>query len=278
MEVDVAHVAPSITTEEVKDPPEYGLLTLEELAVLPAPEVKWYAPNWIPVGAKTVLCAYPKTGKTILMFHLLRSILEGGKFCGEQCQKANVVYLSEETQFEFRDQLEDVPGLLGHPNFSVLLAERRDPMIQTWSDTLKWVSNEMDKRDANILVVDTFLSYAKLPEEGENDAATIQLALNEMNFLFRKPERSVVVLHHTAKPQKEHSKFAPPQNPLAIEMVRGSSGFAGGAGHIIVMHGQPERNNRDFAFYGRHLHGATASLVLDKRDHKYLLTDFHRSL
>lgn len=255
--------------------PEYGLLTLEELDALPQPELEWYAPYWIPVGVKTVLCAYPKTGKTILLFHALKAVLNGEKFCGEKCNPANIVYLTEQTQFEFKKQLAEVPGLSGHPNFSVLLAERQDPALTNWKDTLHWADVEMKKRKANILVVDTFLSYAKLPDDGENDSATIQNALNEMNFLFKEPQRSVVLLHHTCKPRDDR-KSDREFNPLAIEAVRGSGGFVGGAGHIAVMHGRDKSTIRRFAFYGRHLHGATMEMVLNKHDGQYLMTSFSR--
>jgi len=254
--------------------PEYGLLTLEELDNLPEPELEWYAPYWVPVGTKTVLCAYPKTGKTILLFHILKSILNGEEFCGGKCTPAKVVYLSEQTQFEFKKQIEEVPGLTGHPNFSVLLAERQDPMISSWAQTLHWADDEMKKRDAKILVVDTFLSYAKLPEDGENDSATIQKALNEMNFLFKDPYRSVVVLHHTCKPSKD--KRGETLDPLAIEAVRGSGGFVGGAGHIALMHGKPKSTVRNFTFYGRHLHGASMEMVLDKNKSLYHMTSYSR--
>lgn len=258
----------------VPDPssPEYGLLNLKELQELPDPTIAWYAPFWIPVGVKTVLCAYPKVGKTVLLFHILKAILNGEKFCDEPCNKAKIVYLSEETQFEFKKQINEIPGLAGNPDFSVLLAERQPPSLGRWEETLKWVDKEMTARDANILVVDTFLSYAKLPDEGENDSATIQNALNAMNFLFKNPYRSVVVLHHTCKPNTD--KWAP--DPLAIEAVRGSGGFVGGAGHIVVMSGQPKKTVRDFAFYGRHLHGARMQMFLDKIHGQYRMTDFTR--
>ena len=245
------------------------LLTLEELAARPDQEVEWYAPYWIPVGAKTILCAPPKCGKTILMFHMLKSVLDGVKFCGQQCVKQKVMYLTEQTEYEFKRQIKEIPGLLGNPNMYVLLAENFPEELHTWKMTLQWIDKMMKAVGANILVVDTFLSYAKLPDEGENDSATIQNALNDMNFLFKTPERAVVLCHHSKKKPDEdrYNKY----DPLALESIRGSSAFSGGAGHIVLMHAPSRKSTeRRFNFVGRYTNGQEMSMNLI--NHEYLLT------
>src|ERR1700677_2390748 len=58
------------------------LITLQQLKARPDLEVEWYMPDWIPVGAKTILNGEPKCGKTILLMHVLKHVVEGSPFCG----------------------------------------------------------------------------------------------------------------------------------------------------------------------------------------------------
>src|SRR6202040_2876501 len=76
------------------------LINLEQLEKRPDLEIEWYCPDWIPVGAKTILSAEPKTGKTILLFHILRSVTTGEDFLGKHCPPTRVLYLTEQTEQE----------------------------------------------------------------------------------------------------------------------------------------------------------------------------------
>src|SRR5919108_1933285 len=92
------------------------LINLEQLERRPNLEVEWYCPDWIPVGAKTILSAEPKTGKTILLFHILKAVTEGGEFLGKPCPPTRVLYLTEQTEQEFKKQICEVKGLIGNKN------------------------------------------------------------------------------------------------------------------------------------------------------------------
>src|ERR1700677_2466688 len=80
-----------------EDPMSWSpLISLAQLAERPDLEIEWYAPDFIPVGAKVILSAEPKTGKTILLFHILKAVCRGEKFLGKQCFQQRVVYLTEQ--------------------------------------------------------------------------------------------------------------------------------------------------------------------------------------
>jgi len=175
------------------------LINLEQLAKRPDLEIEWYCPDWIPVGAKTILSAEPKTGKTILLFHMLKAVTEGGKFLGKECPPTRVLYLTEQTEQEFKRQICEVKGLIGNKNFYVLLAEETPQEIKTWEDTITFAERMLEVTKAKILVVDTFGGLAKLPPNGENDAATIQNQINKLNSLFKNRYLSVVLTHHNRK-------------------------------------------------------------------------------
>ncbi len=236
------------------------LITLEQLAARPDLEVEWYCPSWIPVGAKTIISAEPKCGKTILLFHILKAVVTGGAFLGEVCTPTKVLYLTEQTEHEFKRQVREVPDLLGNPNFFVLLAEDTPPEIKTWDQMLVFIERMLAITKAKIVVLDTFIGLAKLPPEGENDSATIQNNINKLNALFKNRYLSVVFTHHNKKkdndPRRQHDR-------PTLQWARGSSAFVGGAGHIVVMDTpQDGGRTRDFYFFGRYEHGTEKHLNL----------------
>jgi len=253
------------------------LITLEQLDKRPNLEIEWYCPDWIPVGSKTILSAEPKSGKTILLFHILNAITRGQSFLGKPCPPERVLYLTEQTEHEFKRQVSEVPGLTGNPNFYVLLAEETPQEIRTWEDTIAFCELMLAKTKAHILVIDTFVGLAKLPPNGENDAATIQNNINKLNRLFKNRYLSVVLVHHNRKKSDDPKR----EMNLSINSARGSSAFVGGGGHLIFMNApDPKGRQRDFLFFGRYNHGLEMSLRMNQKGDyeliRFAANDFRR--
>jgi RecA-family ATPase len=243
-----------------EDPQSWSpLINLEQLEKRPDLEIEWYCPDWIPVGAKTILSAEPKTGKTILLFHILKAVTEGGEFLGKPCPPTRVLYLTEQTEQEYKRQICEVPGLIGNPNFYVLLAEEQPQELKTWEDMIDFAERYLAITKAKILVVDTFGGLAKLPPNGENDAAVIQNNINKLNRLFKNRYLSVVLTHHNRK--KSEDPRAGGSN-LSINSARGSSAFVGGGGHLVFMSAPDKSCQRNFTFFGRYNHGMEKTLYL----------------
>lgn len=240
-------------------------INLEQLAERPNLELDWYCPDWIPVGSKTILSAEPKTGKTILLFHMLKAVTEGGKFLGKECPPTRVLYLTEQTEQEFKRQICEVKGLIGNKNFYVLLAEETPEYMKTWEDTIEFAERMLAITKSKILVVDTFGGLAKLPPNGENDSATVQNNINKLNHLFKNRYLSVVLTHHN---RKKAEGFKEAGNNLSMNSARGSSAFVGGGGHLIFMNAPDKTNKRQFSFYGRYLHGQEKTLYLAPEGYK----------
>lgn len=250
------------------------LITLSDLRDFPDLEEEWYVPDWIPVGGKTILSAEPKTGKTILLFHMLNAVTNGLPFLGKECPPTRVLYLTEQTEHEFKRQCKEVPGLLDNDNFYVLLAEATPENIKTWDDLLNWCAIYLNKIKAKILVIDTFGGLAKLPPNGENDAATIQNHINKLSFLFKQRYLSVVMTHHNRKPGvKQKGDYGAAE--MGINSARGSSAFVGGGGHLLFMDAPDGVKNpyRRVNIFGRYSNGDERSLYLI--DGKYRTTQFN---
>jgi RecA-family ATPase len=233
---------------------------LDQLAKRPDLEVQWYVPDFIPAGSKTIISAEPKCGKTLLLFHMLKAVVTGGKFLGRTCPPQRVLYFSEITEQELKHQLKEVPGLLGNKNFYVLLPEEAPVNMRTWQDTIEFAERMLVATKAKILVFDTFGSWAKLPPNGENDSSTIQNTVNQLNHLLKNRYLSIVLTHHNRKPSEGAAK----QN-ISLNAARGSSAFVGAAGHLILM-SAPERGStrRDIGIYGRYVNGVEKTIVLEK--------------
>ena len=241
------------------------LINLEQLAARPNLEIEWFCPDWIPVGAKTILSAEPKTGKTILLFHILKAVTEGGLFLGKECPPTRVLYLTEQTEQEFKKQICEVKGLIRNKNFYVLLAEETPQEIKTWEDTIEFAGKMLALTKSKILVVDTFGGLAKLPPHGENDAATIQNQINKLNPLFKNRYLGIVLTHHNRKKSEDPRSNG---TNLGINSARGSSAFVGGGGHLIFMDAPDKSTKRQFSFYGRYLHGQDKTLYLTPDGYK----------
>lgn len=251
-----------------EDPERWSpLLNLAQLQARPDQLEDWYCPGFIPVGAKTILSAEPKTGKTILLFHILKAIIEGGKFLGNPCPPQRVLYLSELSEFELKRQLKEVPGLLGNKNFYVLLPEEAPQNLKTWEDTIEFADKMLAITKSKILVIDTFGSLAKLPPGGENDSATISNTINKLNPLFKQRYLSVVLTHHNRKKSEDPRSSG---SNLSINSARGSSAFVGSAGHLILMDAPDKSNKRQFSFYGRYVNGVERTLCLENGIYKEL--------
>jgi archaellum biogenesis ATPase FlaH len=250
----------------VENPESWSpLINLEQLAARPNLEVEFYVPDFIPVGAKTIISGEPKCGKSIALLHMLKAAVEGGKFLGKSCPPTRVLMLSECTEMEFKRQVAEVPGLLGNKNFYVLLPEEAPQTMRTWEDTIEFADKMLALTKSKILVIDTFGSLAKLPPGGENDSSTVQNTINRLNFLFKNRYLSVVLTHHNRK--KSEDRINPGSN-LAVSSARGSSAFVGGAGHLIFMNAIDKSTKRQFTFYGRYLNGVERSLYLDHGEYK----------
>lgn len=230
------------------------IISIEPLCIAPATCIKVAACDEL-----FLIHDYIPTHNTILLFHILNAVVNGRSFLGEKCTPAKVMYFTEQTEHEFKRQVREVPGLLGNPNFYVLLAEEVPANLRSWRLLLQFAEEKMKVIGAHIIVFDTFIGMARLPADGENDSATIQNCIDEANFLFKNRYLSIVFVHHARK------SFEDSKGPRAVTMqsIRGSSAFVGGVGHVICMTAPDYTNTiRQCNFFGRYLHGTEMKLIL----------------
>ena len=76
---------------------KWGPKSMQELLSEPESEsVSWVVESYVPQGALTVLCAYPKTGKSTFVYSMGISIAQGKPFLGKATMQGAVLILAVE--------------------------------------------------------------------------------------------------------------------------------------------------------------------------------------
>lgn len=158
----------------------------------PAQNWLWY--GCIRRGAATMISAHPKTGKTTLISHLLRSFQDGGEFLGLTTQPARVLVLTEEDGPTIAERA-DIIGIGDHVAWYVRPFTSRPTMVQWREWVARTVQDCIDHR-ADLLIVDTLMR--NMPLRDENNATEIDDALLPL-WRLMESGIAIVVIHHLRK-------------------------------------------------------------------------------
>jgi hypothetical protein len=186
-------VAPSETNPEAS-----VFLTPEELASGDgAGEVDWLWEGFLAPGHITLLAGKPRaSGKSTLTFGLIRALLSGEAFLGFTTRQVKgVVLLSEETPLTLLDKI-DLFGLTQCRQ--LLIAPRHSTARLTWEQAIAAAVAQAKKAGAEVLVVDSFPHFAKLPKDGAKDASLINEAFRPLQAAAAEG-LAVLLIHHERK-------------------------------------------------------------------------------
>jgi len=197
---------------------EIRFTTATELAERVPPKVDWLVRGLLACGAITELDGKVKKGKTTLVFDMIRAILDGRRFLGEQTRRTNVVLLTEQPLTSISASLRR-SGLMGRDELRVLLAS--DVLGVEWLPIAKAAIAECEQHDSLMLVVDTLPRFAGLRGDAENNAGD---ALGAMEPLELAAKNGIAVLF-TRHERKGGGEIG--------DAGRGSSAF-GGAVDILL--------------------------------------------
>lgn len=159
---------------------------------------EWLWQGVIPARHLTLLAGREKQrgGKSTLLFALIAHMLAGKPFINRETKPQRILYLSEETRETVRDKLitfgiEDSDSLLlltreafrGGTRGALL---RHQPEIE-----------QIVKRHAiDLIIVDTFQSFATIRGDGENSVGEIQAAIAPIVRLSSQGIGAIIVHHH----------------------------------------------------------------------------------
>jgi AAA domain len=226
--------------------------------------VEAYVPKFVYAGGVNWFCAAAKAGKSTLTWAMLRKMLRGEPFLGQPTRGQQILYVSEQGEISFRRQLEErcpkgwFMDIVNHPNFYMLLPENhvyREPgngkvvAAGSWEKRLNSIwTPAVESIKPDILVLDTFSSYAALPQNGENDASLISSRAFDLKSLCSiNPTMAILILHHTTKTKRANGPY------LTLTDIRGSGGIAASGDHIVLMNrlGNPKLRKRFMTLEGR---------------------------
>ena len=129
---------------------------------------------WVAAGMLTELDGKPKSaGKTTLLLHLVRAVLDGRPFLGEPTTASPVVYLTEQSRWSLGPTLATLG--LDRDDFHVLAYP--DVMGRPWPETAEDAIDHCYRVGARLLIVDTLGQFAGVRGDAENDAGSAHEAM-----------------------------------------------------------------------------------------------------
>jgi hypothetical protein len=201
--------------------------TAAEISREGIPPTEWLAPGLLPAGAVVLLSGAAKgAGKTTFLVHAVRALLDGGRFLNEPCQRAPVVYLTEQAEAQFFPEYLARAGVDGSEDLHLLTAW--EAAGTSWFDLVPAVASHAVEVGARVVVVDTFMRWAGLDGESENAAATIQKHLAPLSNAAAEHGLCIVVVHHDRKAGGD-----------VYSAARGSSAFQGAVDLIVNLQRPP---------------------------------------
>ena len=196
----------------------------------------WLVKPWVVRGGITMISGKAKlAGKTTWTLHLVKAILEGGKFLGEPACQGPVFYLTEERASSFVAALRRT-GLAGRRDLII----RQHRAGDTWPDVIRETISEARRVSAVLIVVDTLPVFAGLAGDNENAAGYAREALDPLSGL---DDIAVVVEFHDRKSGGDPG-----------DATRGSSAFAGAVDIIVDLRrlgGDGQERRREIVAVGR---------------------------
>lgn len=204
-------------------------LSAKELAETTSEKPEWILEPYVTKGGITTIIGKIKAaGKTTLVTHACRSVVDGRSFLGYPTKKTGVMYLTEQTNESFRESLRRA-NLLDREDFVVSPWHSTKGM--KWTDVVERAVEEAKKRSLGLLVVDTLSRFANLEGDSENNAGDALKAMKPLKYAAGEG-LGVVIIGHERKSGGD-----------VADAGRGSTAF-GGEADIIVSIKRPEGNGR----------------------------------
>lgn len=195
-----------------------------ELLGMPMADPNYVLRPFVPEGV-TLFCGRPKLGKTTALRQLAYAVNTGGTFMGEQCNKAEVWFLSlEEGERLFRKKLSAMA--LPADGWRGVRIEFEWPQGHAGAKALRERLRERASTDPLLIVIDSLQRF-RAPQNGRGHAFTEDYeAMQGLAELCKEfPGLAVVVLHHVVK--------AIPDDPVAA--ISGTNGLVAAADGYCIM-------------------------------------------
>ena len=183
-------------------------------------------------GSLLVLAASPKIGKTTFLFHALQAITTGEKFCDLKTRLATILYASEQPDPSLFTQVERVSGFRENSRIYFLPLDFNcttrveinhttgkeievNHFPASWEEQISVWKEELERTNANILVIDTFTAFGLFKTGEAFDSGPVTTRLQQLKSLQTTfPGLAIVVCHHLRK-EDEQTNHEPTFHDIA---------------------------------------------------------------
>jgi hypothetical protein len=179
-------------------------LTVKQLFEAKPDLVAWICKPWLATEAITELDGKAKSaGKTTWALAMCKAILNGDHFLGEKTIKSGIVYLTEESRSTFSvaltragiDESADLHLLFWRETNSLVSSETAGTI---WRQIVTGAITHAKRKNARVLVIDTFAQFARLMGERENSAGDVLEAMEPLQ-IARDSDLAVLLIRHERK-------------------------------------------------------------------------------
>ena len=265
----------SYLEDEILTEKQRPAISALELFKRPALPVTSYVDGYVYAGSLNLVAGEPKAGKSTLVWYICNAIARGEQFLGTETRKANVLYVTEQNEVSFRQETAGISGFTTNPNIYILLPEACP--VGPWDSRISFWGDRLTATNSNVLVIDTFGSFASLPPGGENDSACVSERLMLLKQLYKsRTSLAIILVHHIRKPAVD------PKNPDRVKAyadlrdARGSTAIVGTVDHCVMLSKEEQFDKvRNIHTEGRFGPETFASIVLT--DNGYANSNLSRS-
>ena len=200
-----------------------------------APTLAWAIPYITFYGGLGVVTAYPKAGKTQMLFLAIAAKEKGLGFLGQPVLFDTCIYMSEQGTATLKDQL--ARAGLGREVESVKWLRKMSVLHLEWPHRVAVVERLIKRRYSGqrvLVIVDTLAEWIATGPGEENDAGAMRQGMEPLQHLAQETGSAVVAVLH-AKHQPGGGDGGGGDDVLLspVQMVRGSTQIAGSADLIF---------------------------------------------
>ena len=204
--------------------------TVKDLFASGVQETKWLVSCFIPEQALVSFQGRAKSGKSTLVFAMLKALVSGGEFLGEVIPQTKVVYLSEQPREIFKGQLAEAGIDRETENLAALTVEDNHGL--NWDKTFQFAQAKLIEMGAKLLIIDSWGRFAQFGlGEDEMAPAPTQRRVTSLRSLMANTGATVFIVQHVSK---DHSRGL-------IDSGMGSSALAQQVDLALSLSGEPPR-------------------------------------
>ncbi|MGL5923717.1 AAA family ATPase [Chroococcidiopsis sp.] len=179
-------------------------LGLKEALSYYDPSSSWLIPELLRSEGLYILAGEPKTGKSILMYFLIKSMILTGEFLGRPVRKGRVLFIQLEESLKTISERLHLTGLGDSENEEVsLLANFTDSLLIERlfdiTNNLEWLTRKIEEYQPSLVIIDS-LRMSQLRTDASENSNEYGKAVYALQQVFNFTGTCGVLIHHMNKP------------------------------------------------------------------------------